>query len=106
MNAILQSFIVNPLLRDFFLSDKHNHLLCKNKDCTCCEMDKLFAEVRLLTAIPSYVLILILEPTSERCTRRMRCHMGLRASWRQRGVPQRNFQGTRNKTHTSSLWPH
>ncbi|EPS95951.1 hypothetical protein FOMPIDRAFT_152388 [Fomitopsis schrenkii] len=45
MNAILQSFIVNPLLRDFFLSDKHNHLLCKNTDCTCCEVDKLFSEM-------------------------------------------------------------
>lgn len=80
MNAILQSFIVNPLLRDFFLSDKHNHLLCKNTDCTCCEVDKLFSEVRPLTPIRPYVLILILEPTSKRCIRRMRRHMGLRAS--------------------------
>ncbi|KAH9930059.1 uncharacterized protein B0H18DRAFT_160266 [Fomitopsis serialis] len=52
MNAILQSFIVNPLLRDFFLSDKHNHLLCKNKDCTCCEMDKLFSEMYSENAAP------------------------------------------------------
>ncbi|KZT02572.1 cysteine proteinase [Laetiporus sulphureus 93-53] len=45
LNAILQSFVMNPLLRDHFLSDKHNHHLCKNKDCTCCEMDKLFGEI-------------------------------------------------------------
>ncbi|KAI0076195.1 cysteine proteinase [Panus rudis PR-1116 ss-1] len=46
LNVILQSFIANPLLRNYFLSDKHNHRLCsKAKDCTCCEMDKLFLEV-------------------------------------------------------------
>ncbi|KAI0926169.1 hypothetical protein AcW1_008405 [Taiwanofungus camphoratus] len=45
LNVILQSFVANPLVLDYFLSDKHNHQLCKNKDCTCCEMDKLFAEV-------------------------------------------------------------
>jgi len=46
LNAILQSFLANPLLRGFFLSDKHNHKSCsKGKDCTCCEMDKLFSEV-------------------------------------------------------------
>ncbi|KDQ59150.1 hypothetical protein JAAARDRAFT_715565 [Jaapia argillacea MUCL 33604] len=45
LNVILQSFIHNPLLRNFFLSDKHNSKLCKTKDCTCCEMDTLFSEV-------------------------------------------------------------
>jgi len=46
LNVILQSFIANPLLRSYFLSDKHNHKLCsKAKDCACCEMDKLFSEV-------------------------------------------------------------
>jgi ubiquitin carboxyl-terminal hydrolase 22/27/51 len=46
LNCVLQSFIHNPLLRNFFLSDKHNHVLCnKGKDCTCCEMDKLFGEI-------------------------------------------------------------
>ena len=46
LNAILQSFVANPLLRNYFLSDKHNEKGCKIKDCTCCEMDKLFTEVR------------------------------------------------------------
>ncbi|KAI0750552.1 cysteine proteinase [Irpex lacteus] len=45
LNSILQSFLANPLLRNYFLSDKHNYKTCKNKDCTCCEMDKLFSEV-------------------------------------------------------------
>ncbi|KZS92407.1 cysteine proteinase [Sistotremastrum niveocremeum HHB9708] len=46
MNTILQSFIHNPLLRNYFLSDKHNYKLClKPKDCMCCEMDKLFTEI-------------------------------------------------------------
>jgi len=46
LNVVLQSFLHNPLLRNYFLSDKHNSKLClKPKDCTCCEMDKLFAEV-------------------------------------------------------------
>ncbi|KAH9945406.1 cysteine proteinase [Epithele typhae] len=45
MNVILQSLIANPLLRNYYLSDKHNSKLCKLKDCTSCEMDKLFSEV-------------------------------------------------------------
>ena len=45
MNVMLQSFIANPLLRNYYLSDKHNNKLCKVKDCTSCEMDKLFSEV-------------------------------------------------------------
>ncbi|KAJ7215547.1 hypothetical protein GGX14DRAFT_443055 [Mycena pura] len=46
MNVVLQSFIHNPLLRNYFLSDKHNSRQCKiEEDCTCCEMDKLFAEI-------------------------------------------------------------
>ncbi|KAJ7881755.1 hypothetical protein B0H14DRAFT_2340180 [Mycena olivaceomarginata] len=46
MNVVLQSFVHNPLLRNYFLGDKHNHKQCKiEEDCTCCEMDKLFAEI-------------------------------------------------------------
>lgn len=104
MNAILQSFIVNPLLRDFFLSDKHHHLLCKNSDCTCCEMDKLFSEVRPSTPTPQYVLILTVRPTSERCTRRMRRHMGQQASWRRPGALPQSFRDTHSKMRTSSSW--
>ncbi|KAG9316072.1 hypothetical protein JVU11DRAFT_3740 [Chiua virens] len=45
LNVILQCFIHNPLLRNYFLSDNHNLKLCKHIDCTCCEMDSLFSEV-------------------------------------------------------------
>ncbi|KAI0327836.1 cysteine proteinase [Cubamyces sp. BRFM 1775] len=49
MNVILQSFIANPLLRNYYLSDKHNSRLCRPQqtqmNCTSCEMDKLLAEV-------------------------------------------------------------
>ena len=47
MNVILQSLIANPLLRNYYLSDKHNSKLSKIKDCTSCEMDKLYSEVIL-----------------------------------------------------------
>jgi ubiquitin carboxyl-terminal hydrolase 22/27/51 len=45
LNVVLQCFVHNPLLRSFFLGDKHNWKLCKFENCTCCEMDKLFTEV-------------------------------------------------------------
>lgn len=45
LNVILQSFLHNPLLRNFFLSDRHNSALCgASGQCLACEMDKLFAE--------------------------------------------------------------
>ncbi|KAJ7735623.1 hypothetical protein DFH07DRAFT_843427 [Mycena maculata] len=46
MNVVLQCFVHNPLLRNYFLGDKHNNRQCKvEEDCTCCEMDKLFTEI-------------------------------------------------------------
>ncbi|PWZ00966.1 cysteine proteinase, partial [Testicularia cyperi] len=45
MNVIIQSFLHNPLLRNYFLADRHNPSLCSgNKTCLACEMDKMFAE--------------------------------------------------------------
>ncbi|WVF65721.1 hypothetical protein IAT40_000452 [Kwoniella sp. CBS 6097] len=69
LSAILQSLIHNPLLKAYFLSDKHNRHVCPNgskglslgkpflgseangapgndreKGCMCCEMDKAFEE--------------------------------------------------------------
>ncbi|OJA12768.1 hypothetical protein AZE42_07914 [Rhizopogon vesiculosus] len=52
LNVILQSFIHNPLLRNYFLSDRHNSRLCKHSDCTCCEMDNLFTEIYSPTNTP------------------------------------------------------
>ena len=45
LNVVLQCFIHNPLLRNYFLGDRHNYKQCKTENCTCCEMDKLFTEV-------------------------------------------------------------
>ncbi|KAG0175128.1 hypothetical protein DFQ30_000611 [Apophysomyces sp. BC1015] len=45
MNVILQSFVHNPLLKAYFLSDQHNPMLCENKFCLCCEMDNLFTQL-------------------------------------------------------------
>lgn len=48
LSVILQSFLHNPLLRNFFLSDRHNADLCHtlpNESCMACEMDKMFREV-------------------------------------------------------------
>jgi len=50
MNVILQSFVVNPLLRAHFLGDNHNSKLCASgidgEVCVTCEMDKLFQNVK------------------------------------------------------------
>lgn len=47
LNVILQSFLHNPLLRNFFLSDRHNAGLCAvGPYCLACEMDRLYREVR------------------------------------------------------------
>jgi len=47
MNVILQSFVQNPLLRNYFLSDRHHAALCPAREnCLACELDKLFTEVR------------------------------------------------------------
>ncbi|KAJ1033658.1 hypothetical protein NDA13_001644 [Ustilago tritici] len=45
MNVIIQAFLHNPLLRNYFLSDRHNPALCQGgKVCLACEMDKIFSE--------------------------------------------------------------
>jgi ubiquitin C-terminal hydrolase len=49
MNCILQSFIHNPLLQSYFLSDGHNSDECvltkQNQICLACEMDFLFSQM-------------------------------------------------------------
>ncbi|KAN0065630.1 hypothetical protein ACQY0O_000759 [Thecaphora frezii] len=45
MNVIIQAFLHNPLLRNYFLSDRHNPALCTGaRTCLACEMDKIFCE--------------------------------------------------------------
>lgn len=49
MSVILQTFLCNPFLRTYFLSDRHNRLACtktlQGEPCLCCELDLLFSEV-------------------------------------------------------------
>ncbi|KIM33627.1 hypothetical protein M408DRAFT_326298 [Serendipita vermifera MAFF 305830] len=52
LSVVLQCLLHNPLLRNFFLSDKHNSKLCSKSNCMCCELDQLFADV--YAADPSY----------------------------------------------------
>ncbi|RKP05041.1 hypothetical protein THASP1DRAFT_3426, partial [Thamnocephalis sphaerospora] len=47
MNVVLQSFAHNPLLRSFFLSDRHPRHECKRDACLSCELDRLFSEASL-----------------------------------------------------------
>ncbi|KAI7863446.1 hypothetical protein BDF14DRAFT_1844329 [Spinellus fusiger] len=45
MNVILQSLVHNPLLKAYFLSDRHNPSHCESKYCMCCEMNNLFKQI-------------------------------------------------------------
>lgn len=46
LNVVLQALAHNPLLRTYFLSDRHNAALCAvGRECLACELDKLFAEL-------------------------------------------------------------
>ncbi|GAA6021024.1 hypothetical protein JCM11491_005969 [Sporobolomyces phaffii] len=48
MSVILQSFFLNPFLRAYFLSERHNRSHCqralKGESCLSCELDALFSE--------------------------------------------------------------
>lgn len=44
MSVILQSFLHNPLLRNFYLSDGHQTADCQKTNCLSCGMDDLFQE--------------------------------------------------------------
>ncbi|CAG8613637.1 9200_t:CDS:10 [Paraglomus occultum] len=46
MNAVLQALINNPIVRAYFLADKHNRHLCEiGSHCLCCQLDILFQEM-------------------------------------------------------------
>jgi ubiquitin carboxyl-terminal hydrolase 22/27/51 len=45
LSVVMQCFLHNPLLKNYFLSDKHNNQLCGKVSCMCCELDLLFTEV-------------------------------------------------------------
>ncbi|PQE14363.1 hypothetical protein CJF30_00006953 [Rutstroemia sp. NJR-2017a BBW] len=44
MNVILQCFVHNPLLRNFYLGDGHQSDKCQQKNCMSCAMDDMFQE--------------------------------------------------------------
>ncbi|KAG0647155.1 Ubiquitin-specific-processing protease 8 [Hyphodiscus hymeniophilus] len=44
MNVILQCFVHNPLLRNFYLGDKHPRDECSYKNCMSCAMDDMFQQ--------------------------------------------------------------
>ncbi|KAK0222878.1 hypothetical protein EDD85DRAFT_860078 [Armillaria nabsnona] len=52
LNVVLQCLVHNPLIRNYFLGDKHNVKGCKIEDCSCCEMDKLFTEIYSVETAP------------------------------------------------------
>ncbi|CAE6487435.1 unnamed protein product [Rhizoctonia solani] len=45
LNVIVQTMVHNPLVRNYYMSDRHNHQLCETKDCMSCEMDQLFTKI-------------------------------------------------------------
>ncbi|KAI0259604.1 hypothetical protein BC834DRAFT_833247 [Gloeopeniophorella convolvens] len=46
LNATLQALLANPLLRSYFLGDRHNPRWCRVRaGCACCALDHLFAAV-------------------------------------------------------------
>ena len=44
MNVILQCFVHNPLLRNFYLGDGHPRDQCSYKNCMSCAMDDMFQQ--------------------------------------------------------------
>ncbi|KAH9010113.1 hypothetical protein EDB85DRAFT_2053774 [Lactarius pseudohatsudake] len=58
LNATLQALLHNPLLRNYFLGDKHNPRWCKKnkekEDCACCELDRLFSATHTPPPQPAF----------------------------------------------------
>ncbi|KAF8318472.1 cysteine proteinase, partial [Clavulina sp. PMI_390] len=45
LNVVLQAVLHNPLIKNWFMSDKHPHQLCSRAVCMSCEMDRLVTEI-------------------------------------------------------------
>lgn len=61
MSVILQSFIHNPLLRNFYLGDGHRTGSCVQEDCLNCGMDELFQDFYAQDTTSAYVASNILS---------------------------------------------
>lgn len=101
LNVVLQSFIHNPLLRNYFLGDLHNCRLCKHTDCACCEMDQLFTEVK---THPHHMRS-IFDLPAIRYTLPQQHHLVQRRSSPRCGRSQQKYRGMLNKMPTSFLSP-
>jgi ubiquitin carboxyl-terminal hydrolase 22/27/51 len=61
MSVILQSFVHNPLLRNFYLSDGHHVGRCMQENCLSCGMDELFQAFYSQDVTTSYAASKILS---------------------------------------------
>lgn len=57
LSVVLQTLVHNPLVKNWFMSDKHPHQLCTRAICLCCEMDKLFSEVGTSSLVLSFASV-------------------------------------------------
>ncbi len=61
MSVILQSFIHNPLLRNFYLGDGHRTGNCTQEECLNCGMDELFQDFYAQDTTAAYVASTLLS---------------------------------------------
>jgi len=61
MNTIVQALIHTPVLREYFLADKHVCQMSKdgNEQCLVCELSRIFQEVGKITILQGLFLLLI-----------------------------------------------
>lgn len=60
-NVVLQSFLHNPILRNFYLSDGHASSNCQQSYCLSCAMDDMFQEFYALENTNGYTASSILS---------------------------------------------
>lgn len=60
-NVVLQSFLHNPILRNFYLSDGHASSSCQQSYCLSCAMDDMFQEFYALENTNGYTASSILS---------------------------------------------
>ncbi|KAK6069608.1 ubiquitin carboxyl-terminal hydrolase 2 [Seiridium cupressi] len=60
-NVVLQSFLHNPLLRNFYLSDGHHEGDCEVSHCLSCSMDAMFQEFYAMENTNGYTAANILS---------------------------------------------
>ncbi|KAI1847705.1 hypothetical protein JX265_009134 [Neoarthrinium moseri] len=60
-NVVLQSFLHNPLLRNFYLSDGHQEGDCEVSHCLSCAMDNMFQDFYALETTNGYTAANILS---------------------------------------------